>query len=201
MATAEVKGREAARGEPRPPVRPDIRPDQRPPQRLEPGQFLGRDGEVLSFSRGQEYGADEFNVPEELKEPGWSYQWIAATVHNKPNHGEMREMQANGWRPVKPTQLGGYFERYAEGRDFIEYKGLILHERPEEMTLAAREREKRKADAQFGRHLKRVDSDIGLPKGFDFDASNTKFRRGEREEVPSDLKPRYRAQVTPAGDE
>jgi hypothetical protein len=201
MAQAEIKGREAARGEARPPVRPDVRPEQRPPQRLEPGQFIGRDGEILSFARGQEYGADEFHVPEEMKEPGWSYQWIAATVHNKPNHGEMREMMANGWRPVKPTQLGGYFERYAEGRDHIEYKGLILMERPEAMTEAARERDRRAADAQFGRHLKRVDSDVAMPKGFAFDPSKTQFRRGEREEVPSDLKPRYRAQVTPAGDE
>ena len=140
-------------------------------------------------------------MPEHLKDPGWSYQWIASRVYNRPNHGEMREMHSNGWRPVKPHQLGGYFERYAEGNDFIEVDGMLLVERPEAMTEAAKEREKRAADAQFGRHLKRVDSDVVLPRGFDFDASNTTFRRGSREEVPSDLKPRSRAQVTPAADE
>ena len=197
----ETKGRETARGDARPPLRGDVRPDQRPPQRLEPGQFVGRDGEILTFAAGGETGSDEFYVPEELKEPGWSYQWIACTVHNKPNHGEMRDMHLNGWRPVKPHQLGGYFERYAEGRDYIEFKGQMLVERPQSMTDAARERDKRAADAQFGRHLKRVDSDVALPRGFDFDAANTNFRRGNREEVPPDLKPRYRAQVAPAADE
>ena len=188
------------RGDARPPLRGDARPGQRAPQRAAP-EFVGRDGESLTFSLGGELGSDQFHIPDELKDAGWSYQWIAATVYNRPNHGEMRDMHNNGWRPVKPHQLGGYFERYSEGNDFIQIDGLLLVERPEAMTEAAKEREKRAADAQFGRHLKRVDSDVALPRGFDFDAANTTFKRGNREEVPSDLKPRYRAQVTPASDE
>lgn len=202
-AQGSTRGREAAREELRPSVRPDARNDQRSPMRLEPGQFLGRDGEVLT--RGG-FGNDEFEIPEALKEPGWSYQWVAATVRNKQNYGEMRDMMMNGWRPVKPHMLNGYFARQAqtEGTDHIKVGGLILMERPEAMTEAARADERRRADQQFGNYLKRVDTDANLPSGFSYDPrDNPRFRinRERREVVPDELKPRYKAQVVPAADE
>ena len=43
------------------------------------GVVYGRDGQVLSRSRSTV--GDIFEIPPELKEPGWDYQWNAVTVH------------------------------------------------------------------------------------------------------------------------
>ena len=188
----------AAREEAQDETRAPMRSEMRQPMRLQPGEFLGRDGEVLRFAYGRDMGSSEFDVPEECKEPGWSYQWVCETVHNAPNHREMRDMMANGWRPVKPHQLNGYFERYANGEDCIRKDGLILMERPESMTMAARRMDEEKAAAQYGRHLQRADTDAKLPESFKFSRPNM---RRSREEIPEDLKPRYKAQVVPAADE
>ncbi len=200
MATAtESKTRETTRAEARPALRAEARNDQRAPQRMKPGEFLGRDGEILT--RRSHHLVDEFEIPAEVKLPGWSYQWNTVTVNNQQNFSSQRDMYANGWRPVRPADLEGYFENYADGKNEIFHKGLRLEMRPAEMTEEAKLDEKRAADRQLGRHLMRADTDVRLPEGFDFDAASTRFKKGAREEVPSDLKPRYRAQVTPAGDE
>ena len=193
------KGREASRADLRAPLRGAARAEQRPPVHLEPGQFLGRDGEILT--RRSHHNVDEFHVPEEMQQPGWSYQWNAVTVHNQQNYSSQRDMYANGWRPVRPGDLQGYFDNYADGKNEIVHKGLRLETRPEGMTEEARADELRAANAQYARHLKRADHTVPMPKHFSMDDKATNFRRGAREEVPSDLKPRYRAQVVPADDE
>ncbi len=191
-----AKGRDSVRGEPRQATRANVRPEA---ARLKPGEYRGRDGEILT--RRRLHGADEFHVPEEVKQADWSYQWNTVSVYNQPAYGPQRDMWYNGWRPVRPGELDGYFDHYANGQNEIVHMGLRLECRPLQMTLDAKADEERAAAAQFGRHLQRADTDQPMPDGFEFDRSKTKFRRGDREEVPSDLKPRYRAQVAPADDE
>ena len=193
------RGREPQREGLRSSLRDEQRPEPHPPVHLEPGQFLGRDNEILT--RRSHHHIDEFDVPENLKQPGWSYQWNTVTVHNQQNFSAQRDMYANGWRPVRPGDLQGYFDNYAEGKNEIVHKGLRLEMRPEAMTLEARADELRAANAQYFRHLKRADHDVAMPREFAIDDKVTNFRKEGRESVPDDLKPRYRPQVTPAGDE
>ena len=124
----EPAGRKAARAAPR----ADI------PMRLRPGEYQGRNGEILV--REKVKGANKYDFPDSIKETGWSYQWIRHSTYGDTSHSELSLMRRSGWREVPPDQLKGYFKDIApEGVNHIELDGSILMERPEGMTLDARQ--------------------------------------------------------------
>jgi hypothetical protein len=100
--------------------------------------FYGRDGEVLR--RTQHSLGDPYLVPEELKEPGWSYQWITQSVTgNTEIVAQQNSMfYANSWRPV-PADRQGFRERFGQTGPRIVIGGMMLVERPEGLTEEARQ--------------------------------------------------------------
>ena len=77
-------------------VRNPVRAEARPDPRSAPNTFKGRNGELLSF-RSSEVG--HLDIPEDLKEEGWSYQWQTVTVFGEPSH-DIAEMYSRSWRYV-----------------------------------------------------------------------------------------------------
>jgi hypothetical protein len=137
-------------------TREEIRPE------LRSGEVLGRDGTVKRRNRNFE---DPFEVPEHLKEPGWTYQWNRMTCFNAPDPMEMNRMMDNGWEYVRPSSRLGQIYGVTD-KDYIEIGGLVLMERRKELTEEALEENRRKTSEQYGALMGRS-SDLSVPKGYE----------------------------------
>lgn len=123
------------------PGRTALHTPQRPPmrsagERLPDGTFQGRNGAILTRSNRSNEQADQFNVPERFKEPGWDYQWIRTSCMNKPDPAHVNANLENGWTPVQASQMPGAFMPSGHN-GAIERDGLMLVERPLAMTEQA----------------------------------------------------------------
>ena len=181
--------------------KPAREPARETPPHLKRGQYLGRGGKILTREKPTSYNL--FDFPDTIKEPGWSYQWCRmATLNNADgDHNEIPVMTRAGWEPVNPSQLNGYFANENKGRDHIVRDGLMLMERPEEMTRDAQLEAKSAADAAFQRGLGHVSDDMySLPTGFVYDRGATRINRDSYEPTPQDLKPGYARVDAPVDD-
>jgi len=109
------------------------------------GQARGRDGEVITRHITTE--GDQFHIPDELKEPGWSYQWLSESILNNKDvvRRHNHQMHQAGWRPVHATgKWNGVFGPIDDTGHII-VSDMGLYERPESLTEEAQIDEKRKA--------------------------------------------------------
>jgi hypothetical protein len=160
---------------------------------LKRGQVLGRGGEILSRARQTGY-ENPFELPEHLREKGWAYQWVRTSCHGKADPANVSSHMQNGYRPVQDAAVRDFYQT-PQGTASIERDGLILMERPQELTDEAIAEGyedavslKHTQDAAFGMR--------DLPDGFaagrkskngKFDASR-KVKR-TLEQSPADLRP------------
>jgi hypothetical protein len=132
-------------------------------KKLTPGSFRARNGEILKFRSSD---ASQLDIPEDLKEPGWSYQWQAHTVYGAPSQ-DLAQMYANGWRFVtNDSRVGEFFVLPGETGDCIIRGGLVLMERPDELTEMYREETNAKTRLQYA-SLMDKSSDLAVPEGFE----------------------------------
>lgn len=103
---------------------------------LKPGEFYGRDGEILSL-KGDEYG-DSLSIPGREIPDGWAYQWVRESVlgNSDKTYSNVLPAQANGWRAV-PQARHPHTE--------VNQRGLVLCERPRPMHDYAQDLQVRKA--------------------------------------------------------
>lgn len=96
----------------------------------------GRGGEILSRSRIN--GADPYDFPAHLREPGWDYQWIPMSVYSDTQvvRQQNNQMVQNGWRPVMADRWPNSMPAGETGHIIIGGQGL--YERPMAMSLEAR---------------------------------------------------------------
>lgn len=93
--------------------------------------------------------------------PGWSYEWKTLTVWNKEFPAYQNSLLRRGWEPVPAARHRDKVHPDYRGEVIIQ-EGLILMERPLELTIRAREREKRKSlDAVFRSEQKLVEAPEG----------------------------------------
>lgn len=130
---------------------------------LKSGEFRGRNGEILRF---RPTTGDQFEIPEELKETGWSYQWQAYTIYGEPSK-DLAMMYANNWRYVPiNSPIGKYFCIPGETGDCIIRGGQVLMERPQELTDMYIEETNEKTRLQY-ESLQGKSSDLVVPSGFE----------------------------------
>lgn len=149
----------ASEGIERPSMRPAMR-DESPRARAD-----RRAAELRGHLGSLDEGTDEFyfdisNVPD-----GWSYEWKRRMVMNQEDSAYTVSLRRMGWEPVPASR---HPEMMPTGTDSftIERKGMVLMERPSEITDEAKSIELRKArnqvnnkkeqlghapDGQFGR--------------------------------------------------
>ena len=152
-APADRPQREAARA-----------PDR---ERIPQGRTVvtGRDGEKVWRRRNNM--DDQFHIPDELKEPGWDYQWNRISVLGQEDSSTIINDRENGWRPVmadRPGFSGRFMPPGHKGP--IEREGLQLCERPMALTMEARAEDHANAVQQKNTNRR----DFGLkevPEGFD----------------------------------
>jgi hypothetical protein len=82
-------------------------------------------------------GLDEFAAPPAPE--GWSYEWKRKSSMNMEDLSHMNHVRRKGWTPVPVERHPEMMHIGAEGS--IERKGMLLMERPEEITLDAKAKE------------------------------------------------------------
>jgi hypothetical protein len=166
-------------------ARETVRETVREPK-LQRGEVIGRDGEVLRRNRQFE---DQYKIPEHIKEKGWSYQWNRHSVYGKEDVADMAAMMDNGWRPVPPSRLG----LGSETGDCVIRGGLILMERPQSLTDEATAEDNKRAATQYVRSFQQTDTDVRLPDGMK--DVYFQMRREKRERVDPSLQPNVKTRT------
>lgn len=169
------------------------------PVELRNGEYEGRNGEILKRSPFKH--SNKFDIPDDVKEPGWSYQWIRHSIYNNTEYSEMASMKRAGWREVHPDALKGYFrEQTPEGQNYISDEGLVLVERPAGMTRDAHNEALALANKHFqGQVSKIYDPDYQLPSGFK--SLRGEYDQGAPEPSPKSWKPEHRPRQIGASEE
>ena len=172
---------QAAEPEPEPEPEPDepeeeVRAAIRPAMREEDPRTRAarRAAEVRNHVGSMDEGLDEFYIDQGAVPPGWSYEWKRKTVMGMEDPAYQVQIARMGWEPVPASR---HPNMMPEGNKYliIERKGMVLMERPKELTDEAREIENRKArnqvrhkeaqlnsapDGQFGRDHREVQAKI-----------------------------------------
>ncbi len=99
--------------------------------------------EILGDADSLDTGSDKYYIDPDIIPDGWDYQWRRKEVYGKEDPSYMVNLKRMGWEEVPaarhPEMMpGGY-------RGAIERDGLVLMERPMEITHRARASELREA--------------------------------------------------------
>lgn len=90
--------------------------------------------------------ADRFTIDSNLIPPGWSYEWKRKSIMGKEDPAYEVELARGGWEPVPATRHASMMPK---GRyETIERDGMILMERPRELTEEAHTNDLRRARLQ-----------------------------------------------------
>ncbi len=90
---------------------------------------------------------DKFHIPRHMVPDGWSYEWKNHAVFGKENPQYLSSVQRTGWAPVPSSRHPELIYPGYVGSAIIK-DGMILMERPEELTIEARRRDMRESRAQ-----------------------------------------------------
>lgn len=113
-------------------------------------------------------GTDDFYIDQNSIPDGWSYEWKRKTVLGQEDPAYQVQLARMGWEPVPANRHPAYMPDNGKYTT-IERKGMVLMERPKELTDEAKTIELKKArnqvrqkeqqlasapDGQFGRNNK-----------------------------------------------
>lgn len=131
------------------PVSSPSRPEKRPVMREEdPRARAARRAAELRDHLGDEPdGTDEFYIDPNDIPDGWDYEWKAKFVMGQEQATHILALRRAGWEEV-PTHRHPSYMPMGSDMPYIERKGMVLMERPKEITDEARSRELRKARLQ-----------------------------------------------------
>lgn len=142
------------RGPGRPPIN---RTDTSTPMRSEVPRERKRKGNSAQ---------DKFAIPPEMIPEGSSYEWKRRTVHNASDPAYEVDMAEQGWLPVDVKRHPEFMPPGWTGA--IERGGLILMERPIQLTQEAQEESEKAARAQ----VRAKEEQIGIAGNGQFERRN-----------------------------
>jgi hypothetical protein len=114
-------------------MRDDLRGDLRASDPQEAARIRAQ--EVFAQLGDSLGDVDEFFVPEEMKQPGWDYEWKRFSTINQEDPHNINKAKRTGWQEV-PAKTPG-FERFLPRtwkESFILKEGMLLMMRPTEVT-------------------------------------------------------------------
>ena len=125
----------------RPAMRPELREDD--PR----ARAAARAAQIRNDNGGMDEGTDEFYIPRDIVPEGWTYEWKRHTIWNQEDPAYTVQLAREGWEPVPvarhPQMMPSNWEKGT-----IERKGMILMERPREISDEVRRIEQRRAREQ-----------------------------------------------------
>jgi len=150
------------------PVAPSRAP-MRPAMREEdPRARAARRAAELRDHLGEEPdGVDEFFIDPNDIPDGWDYEWKAKFVLGQEQATHILALRRAGWEEV-PTHRHPSYMPMGSDLPYIERKGMVLMERPKEITDEARARELRKARLQ----VRHKEEQLNAASGGQFDRTN-----------------------------
>jgi len=107
-----------------------------------------RAAELRGHIGSLDVGQDDFFVPPEYVPDGWSYEWKRKTNVGMEDPAYQVQLARMGWEPVPASRHPSMMPDDNKYK-IIERKGLVLMERPKEITDEARDIEYRKARNQI----------------------------------------------------
>jgi len=125
----------------RTPMRPEIREDD--PR----ARAAARAAQIRNDNGGMDEGTDEFYIPRDIVPEGWSYEWKRHTIWNQEDPAYTVQLAREGWEPV-PVSRHPQMMPSSWDKGTIERKGMILMERPREISDEVRRIEQRRAREQ-----------------------------------------------------
>jgi len=95
-------------------------------------------------------GTDEFYVPASLVPDGWAYEWKRHKVWNEEDPAYITHLAREGWEAVPLDRDKDHMAMMPKGwsSNIIERKGMVLMERPTEISEEIRSIELRRAREQ-----------------------------------------------------
>lgn len=107
-----------------------------------------RAAELRGHIGNMDEGTDDFFVPPEYIPDGWSYEWKRKTNVGMEDPAYQVALARMGWEPVPASR---HPSMMPEGNKYliIERKGMVLMERPLEITEEARQIERNRARNQI----------------------------------------------------
>lgn len=124
-----------------PPVQP--KPREEDPR----ARAARRAMELREQADSDDDGVDKFYFDPKIIPDGWSYEWKTFTVLGKENPSYQVSLAHRGWEAVPRSRHPHMMPHNYQG-ETIERDGMILMERPLEITQDARARDARVARAQ-----------------------------------------------------
>jgi len=133
---------------------------------------------------------DRLKIPRDQIPDGMDYQWVTDSVLGQPMPQRRNRFMRRGWRPVPASRHPDMMPEGFQGE--INIEGLVLMERPMELTIEARRRERMKAAEQvFVREQAMRRGDLGPNVTFDTEhpsaqRANRVNKSYERISIPRD---------------
>lgn len=132
-----------------PPATSMARPDMRPAMREDdPRARAAKRAAELRSHGSLDEGLDKFHVDPTDIPDGWEYEWKRKTLLGKEDPTYDTHLARTGWEPVPTSRHPNYMP--SNGKyPIIEREGMVLMERPAEISAEARNIEKRRARDQI----------------------------------------------------
>ncbi len=170
-------------------MREDIseRPEMRPIMREEDPRVRAarRAAELRDHLGSMDEAPDDFFIPSADIPSGWTYEWKRKTLLGQEDPAYQVQLAQKGWEPVPAYRHPSYMPVGWKGAT-IERKGMILMERPLEITEEARNFELRKARNQVRQKEAQL---AGAPDG--------QFERNNKDSSLVKVKKSYEAMPIP----
>lgn len=122
-----------------PPTKPNPKPKPKPKATVD---YDAMDRQAIADEEG-----DMLRIPPEIIPDGMRYNWKTYSVFGQIQARRFGRYEATGWSPVPASRHPGLFTPKGY-QGMIEYDGLVLCEKPEELCMRAEAREVLKAKGQ-----------------------------------------------------
>ena len=127
------------------PKRTIERPAERALTPLEQAKLRAK--EIRGHLEDLDQGTDDFFVPPEFVPEGWSYEWKRFSVHGQEDPAYQVQLARMGWTAV-PAKRHPKLMPEGDKYETVIRKGMILMERPSEITEEIRKIDKKRAKDQ-----------------------------------------------------
>jgi len=147
------------------PVRPALRPKMK--EEDPRSRAAKRAAEIRGNIGSMDDGVDNFFVDPSIVPPGWSYEWKRHTVAGAEDPSYAVSLARKGWEPVEPGRHPDMMPTNTKDQ-YITRKGMILMERPMELTEEARRVDERRARLQ----VRNKEAQLGEARPGEFGRNN-----------------------------
>lgn len=126
------------------------RPEMRPPLRDDDPRAAAkrRTAEILGHLGTMDEGVDEFYFSPDQIPDGWTYEWKRRTIMGQEDPAYQVALARTGWEAVPSSRHPEMMPAGWKGAT-IERKGMVLMQRPQEITERVEELDLRKARNQI----------------------------------------------------